>query len=406
MKFYRINDENTIHLSKQDCLISNYENSENTFISRVEASILSECDGCSGISDIANKICDFNNLEIESQNKVMDSIKGCLNKFKESITISDSPLLRENFITGDFNYCLPHTLSLEITNKCCLKCVHCYKNGSPENNTFIQTDSLIRFLEFATGKINSVQITGGEAMLHPDFERIITFCVKNFNEVILSTTGCFINEDNVGLLKNVKVNLSLYANDEIGNDIFTKTANTYTKVLKAVNILVENNVYVCINSIATDKNINSIENFIRFVQSLETNGVGIGMIFRCGRACNLSDEYSLSEKNGLYLETLCEEYNDKYKDNMFVNPFHYKAQGNEFNCGKYKWVINEYGDVLPCAFFPRQFALTNIYDDDFYEKIKFNNTEDLVDKLLIWDKELKLNNLGIELVCPKLAMLK
>ena len=77
-----------------------------------------------------------------------------------------------------------------------MKCIHCFKDCSSNKRTFINYDNLISVLNYFKGKIRSLQLTGGEPMLHNNFFNILDFSKKNFSTMI-TTTGTLINEKNI-----------------------------------------------------------------------------------------------------------------------------------------------------------------------------------------------------------------
>jgi MoaA/NifB/PqqE/SkfB family radical SAM enzyme len=67
-------------------------------------------------------------------------------------------------------------LSLELTNRCNLKCVHCYTESTPESgdDDLMSADNYesVMLQAYALG-CRVVQFIGGEAQLSPDFYRLL-----------------------------------------------------------------------------------------------------------------------------------------------------------------------------------------------------------------------------------------
>ena len=78
---------------------------------------------------------------------------------------------------------------LQITTKCNMKCSHCCyscgKNGKHGDiNTIIDAISFARNFNDET-----ITIGGGEPTLHPEFFKILDFCLRDFDYVWMATNG-------------------------------------------------------------------------------------------------------------------------------------------------------------------------------------------------------------------------
>ncbi len=90
---------------------------------------------------------------------------------------------------------------LEITRRCDLNCSYCYQTSDPESNKslFQIEQELISMLGLR--KTDTIFITGGEPLLHPDLEAIVKM-VKSYRiKPVLMTNGNRLNDDRVKTLK-------------------------------------------------------------------------------------------------------------------------------------------------------------------------------------------------------------
>ena len=74
---------------------------------------------------------------------------------------------------GDFcaRHGIPADLHIDLTDACTERCVHCYVPR--DQHDFLPYEMVEKVLrEFRVMNGLTVHLTGGEAMLHPDFERI------------------------------------------------------------------------------------------------------------------------------------------------------------------------------------------------------------------------------------------
>ena len=109
------------------------------------------------------------------------------------------------------------TLRLEVTEKCNLKCVHCYLGHRNQENTYdhiqLEFDKLIKVVKEAKELgAYKVVITGGEPFLYPDF---IKLCrkIKELNfMLVIYTNGTLIDDQNAKALSEIGVNMVLVSN--------------------------------------------------------------------------------------------------------------------------------------------------------------------------------------------------
>jgi len=120
-------------------------------------------------------------------------------------------------------------LFLQLSSKSCnLKCKNCYieRNLYKNEDDFMDINKIKQCLMHAKNeKLNSIYLTGGEPLIHPDFNNILRMCLKIANTTIL-TNGVMINDKKVRFLKKIDdesqfetiYRISLDSTDEIEND--------------------------------------------------------------------------------------------------------------------------------------------------------------------------------------------
>jgi radical SAM protein with 4Fe4S-binding SPASM domain len=131
---------------------------------------------------------------------------------------------------------LPVQLHVDLTAACTERCVHCYLPDYPVKHLpFELAEKVLR--EFRAMQGLTVHLTGGECMLHPQFERICLLCRElNLNFVILSNlTAC--DEKRIAFLAQVQpqfVNVSLYSMDEREHDAITRLPGSWRRTMDAI----------------------------------------------------------------------------------------------------------------------------------------------------------------------------
>ncbi len=92
-------------------------------------------------------------------------------------------------------------LELQLTNRCNLRCRHCYiGDDTPRELTAVQVRSVLKEFEEMQGL--RVLLTGGEPLLHSQFEEINEMLPDLFLRKVLFTNGVLLKKD---VLKRLKV---------------------------------------------------------------------------------------------------------------------------------------------------------------------------------------------------------
>ena|GEM_PF-436429 len=97
-------------------------------------------------------------------------------------------------------------LFIELSRKGCnLRCKHCYIEKSPykQENDFIELEKIKNALKCIGEKnVQSIYLTGGEPLLHSDFNQILRMCLGITNVTIL-TNGIMVNEKKARFLRKI-----------------------------------------------------------------------------------------------------------------------------------------------------------------------------------------------------------
>ena len=87
----------------------------------------------------------------------------------------------------------PGKISLVIfSGGCILKCPYCHNPELIDNGKSVELDEIIEKIESSIDFIDSVVITGGEALIqYDDVKKILKYCKNQELETKLDTNGCF-----------------------------------------------------------------------------------------------------------------------------------------------------------------------------------------------------------------------
>lgn len=167
-------------------------------------------------------------------------------------------------------------ITLNLTNRCNLKCPFCYNSGRDTDEMDIERlmDRVEEHKELYSSKASFI-ILGGEPFISPErlfktIDRANTIFTNS--PPMVSTNGTLIDEVVVKELarRRVEVQVSLDSHDPAVHDKF-RGKGVYKQTLRGVKMLVEAEVYVVLSMVMTKENISGMENYLDMALALRVN---------------------------------------------------------------------------------------------------------------------------------------
>lgn len=176
-------------------------------------------------------------------------------------------------------------IHLHITDKCNLRCAYCKINEQNNKNINYTKKEIIgsinKIIPVIKNKKIIVGITGGEPFilgkklfdLIEDIKRLL--CRNSIdNKISILTNGTLITQDEVKMIKQRDIDyieIGLDGLENTHNEL--KRSDCFKKAVNSIELLNKNKIKVMINSILLDNNINEIEPFYMFLQTLKIRSV-------------------------------------------------------------------------------------------------------------------------------------
>ena len=172
---------------------------------------------------------------------------------------------------------LPVELHIDLTDSCTERCVHCYV---PQEQHYLRFDLVEKVLrEFREQQGLTVQLSGGECLLYPQFAQVCRLCRKlDLNFIVLSNlTRC--DEKIIEVLKETDpqfVNVSLYSMNAEEHDAITQIRGSWRKTMAAIDacqqagihirlatplLKVNQNAYPALRNFAEERHVHLIPNY-------------------------------------------------------------------------------------------------------------------------------------------------
>lgn len=134
------------------------------------------------------------------------------------------------------------TMHLYLTNKCNLRCPHCYMYSGSENLDELSTEEILKlFQDYKTiAKGKKLTISGGEPSTHTDFDLIVKKASNLGLQVKLLTNGTLMNDKRIEslacCLSSVQISIDGYSEE---SNAIIRGVGHFEKSLKAVDRLLD-----------------------------------------------------------------------------------------------------------------------------------------------------------------------
>lgn len=249
-------------------------------------------------------------------NESIGSVLDFIEKLRKEINISFSAKHTHSLlkIYGSTDFIIPRHVSLELTEKCNLKCIYCYREPSFNNKKNGHMDNAFNNIkELINTGISTFEITGGEPLLHPDIKNILEYLGSHCPLTALLTNGTLFNDEIIAILKKFNKNYVVQISmDSVNEDDFNRIVGVkgyYNKVIENIYKLSSHGIFVRVTSVLESiKDINIIYKIAEKVKELGAKSYSFTIPVSFGKAKNVDfsniskDEYDLILKLNKDLE--------------------------------------------------------------------------------------------------------
>lgn len=187
---------------------------------------------------LADKLIQLNEIGI-SVDDVDCELKDILEKFIENELVKISQIHSSNFIKEIIDKDTGCKFAwIEITNKCNLKCKHCYNESDSHCDDSMKVIDYYKVIDLLLKiGVSKIQITGGEPFLNKDnLKQMLDYTIGKFSYIEIFTNGTLITEEWFEyLLKNdIHIALSVYSYDSQMHDSVTGLEGSFYKTNKTI----------------------------------------------------------------------------------------------------------------------------------------------------------------------------
>lgn len=182
----------------------------------------------------------------------------------------------------------PLYVAWEITHRCNAECLHCYSASGPDvaAEELPLPDALALIDQLAESGVLVLAFSGGEPLLHRDWEELVSHAVHRGLAVNVGSNGSCINDRNADRLKELgvkSVTISLDSHDPATHDHFRQLPGCYDKAIAAIRRLVARGVRVVVGFTPTQLNWKDGRKVIELAHQLGADAVNLSEYVPAGR---------------------------------------------------------------------------------------------------------------------------
>jgi len=247
----------------------------------------------------------------------------------------------------------PMHLAIELTDKCNLRCGHCYRDSGPNLGSFLPKKRLLSILSEAYDYgVQSIELSGGEPTIHPDIDAMLDFTLQNFGAVALLTNGTRITDSICDLLVSYNersfVQIDLDGPTALEHDSLRGIPGSFEKAVCAIARLSKNGVRVRVAMSLHRGNVDTIEQTYELACNLGAHLFLCSPVMAIGRA---TEEMVLPWDDLKRSSELLEKLADKDPKRVLKASELKRLSGKlGANCGagSRSITIGPDGDIRPC----------------------------------------------------------
>ena len=276
--------------------------------------------------------CQGGNPAVREEDK--EFIEYCLSE--NLITLSGIPIQRKLFIEPSPVPSLRY-LELQITDRCNLRCRHCYiGEGLRQDLSIGQIEKVLREFEEIHGL--RLLLSGGEPLLHPHFWEVNDILKDYAFRSVLLSNGTRITKEVAKRLFVHEVQISLDGMRE-GHDSL-RGKGTFKKAVKAIDHLQEANIQVSVATMVHQRNLNEFDSLASLLESKGIREWNVDVPCREGRL----------EKNQEFWVTAAEA--GRLLNYAYGGGWH--GSKNNSTCGAHLCAILPNGRFSKCGLFGKE----------------------------------------------------
>ena len=264
-------------------------------------------------------------------------------------------------------------LYIEITDKCNLHCDYCCRNCDSNNNHFLDLVVIDRLLSTSADHgANTVAISGGEPLLHPQILEIANLVKKYNYKSTLLTNGVLLSTVDYSLIKMFDgIQISVDGGSASTNDQ-TRGYGSFNRIITGIESILAkgyNAEKIAFKMTITAQNHSEIKQLGELAHRYGVTNIGFSFIFNEGRAKETLDSFLNNKQKKYVLEELHKL--ELEHPEIKISPPGYTDEcplikDNNMSLSPR---VDVHGNVYACQMFEGIFSIGNIYKQNIADII-------------------------------------
>lgn len=332
--------------------------------------IINLCDGTHSQEDIIRIMAEKYGEERQIVQEMVDEFVEQAIKFNH-IELIDTATQNVQIIKtlGSKEYWTPEVVAIEITHKCPLKCKHCYVDAGEGSSIEFELIKKI-FIECSTMGIKSIQLTGGEPLIHKDFNKIVDLALSYDIELHIFTSGYYYTDDILKKFEEYKGNRNILFQVSIDgleetHDEFRGVLGSYNKSMSFIKQVIELGFRVTVGTCIDTQVYSELKELSQLIRQIGVSAHRISAISDRGRANEnlIKTSNEIMKNKRRLIKELSGELNSKeFQVYYFEEGDAYIDYKYKHNCGlgQTSLKIDPDGNISPCVMSSTKYANINV----------------------------------------------
>ncbi|MFT0137232.1 radical SAM protein [Alcanivoracaceae bacterium MT1] len=315
--------------------------------------------------------------------KFKTSPETSMNKLQSLISLLYSKdFFNKSYIKSDQQVQKVRNLQFHLTNRCNLRCIHCYMDSGVKHYDEISIPQWKDIIDEASSRYEKwfLSLTGGEPLVYQGYSEILKYAKEKGATTGMISNGTLLSKRKIeeldGILDHLQISLD-GATEEVNDRIRGK--GVFRKVVQNLNLLRETNIRIGLNVVVMKSNANNLKENLHKLIKEELGGMNIDIDLSSfvseGRGIDLKEDIEPTH----FSSTISYTAEHFIKEDEWMPTPSYPRR----NCG-YGNTIDIYpnGDVSPCLT-PR-FIRGNLLKEGIstvFNSIDIEHNESMVDRL-------------------------
>lgn len=283
----------------------------------------------------------------------------------EEQTAHPRPPSREEQGKKDF---VPYLISWNLTQRCNLRCKHCYINAFTAMPGELSTDEALRVLDgiAEVGPGALLILSGGEPLLRPDLDVLVAGAAERGMTVVLGTNGTLLTLERARALAErglSGVGISLDSLVASRHDTFRGLEGAWSATIQSIHAAHQAGLDVQIQMTLTRQNLPELTQFLRFSREAGVRVLTVFFLVCTGRGEALVDltpeEYERVlqrlvqvEPEGVMVRPRCAPTFRRILAQQKPDSLLLRSDAGRCLAGKNYCRITPDGDLTPCPYLP------------------------------------------------------